>query len=118
MSAAIQDLIESIVKFRNARDWQQFHTIKNLMISLNLEASELLELAQWKNDDDIKASIRTEAGAKEVAEECADIFIYLLMICHECQIDLIKATNDKIVKNAEKYPKAKSKGSSKKYTKL
>ena len=118
MSNSIEKLTNEIIKFRDERNWSQFHTLKNLMVSLNLEASELLELAQWKDDDDLKEMVSTVLGTETVADECADIFIYLLMICHECKIDLVTSAHEKLSKNAAKYPVEKAIGSSKKYTEL
>ena len=80
MDTTLEELIKEIEAFRNARDWKQFHTLKNLLISLSLEASELLELAQWKSDAELVDYCQSEQGAKSLANECADIFVYLLLI--------------------------------------
>ncbi len=111
-------LTDDIEAFRDARDWKQFHTLKNILVSLNLEASELLELAQWKTDAELAEFAKSGPGRKAIAEECADIFIYLLLISRECGVDLIQATRTKLSKNAQKYPVDKSHGSAKKYTEL
>jgi len=111
-------LTSALLKFRDERDWAQFHTLRNLIVSLNLEAAELLELTQWKNDEEM-AALTSEAGAHEaLRDECADVLLYLLLIADKAGIHLEDAARRKLEKNAEKYPVAKSYGSSKKYTQL
>jgi NTP pyrophosphatase (non-canonical NTP hydrolase) len=113
--ATIQKLL---FKFRDDRNWQQFHTLKNLLISLNLEAAELLELTQWKSDEEI-ASLRSDAAFQQaLKDECADVFLYLLLIANEGGFDLLQAAQDKIDKNAQRYPVEQAYGSAKKYTEL
>ena len=118
MTVTIQELTDEIIKFRDVRDWQQFHTLKNLMISLSLEASELLEIAQWKDEEKLRESLNSQEIKTAISDECADIFIFLLLVCRECDIDPKQATLDKLVKNDEKYPIDKAYGSAKKYTEL
>jgi NTP pyrophosphatase (non-canonical NTP hydrolase) len=113
--ATIQKLL---FKFRDDRNWQQFHTLKNLIISLNLEAAELLELTQWKSDDEFAALRSDAAFSQDLKEECADVFLYLLLIANEGGFDLLQAAQDKIGKNAQRYPVDQAYGSSKKYTEL
>ncbi len=115
---SIEELTDMTVAFRDARNWEQFHTVKNLIVSLNLEASELLELIQWKDDATVEEEATTEEFKGRLAEECADIFIYLLLICRTAGIDLAEATEMKIKRNSEKYPAEKAYGSAKKYTEL
>ena len=115
---SIEELTEMAVAFRDARNWEQFHTVKNLLISLNLEAAELLELVQWKDDAAVEQEAATEEFKERLAEECADTFVYLLLICRTAGIDLAKATEIKIQHNSEKYPAEKAYGSAKKYTEL
>ena len=116
--SSIEELTEMTVAFRNARNWEQFHSIKNLLISMNLEAAELLELIQWKDDATVEQEADTEEFKGRLADECADIFIYLLLICRTAGIDLAEATKMKIKRNSEKYPVEKAYGSAKKYTEL
>lgn len=111
-------LTEQLIAFRDARDWRQFHSLKNLIVSLNLEATELLELTQWKSDEDIETAIGSPEFSEKAAEECADILLYLLLISERAGLDLIAAARTKIAKNAEKYPVEKSKGNARKYTEL
>ncbi len=114
----LQTLTRRLVAFRDARDWQQFHSLKNLIISLNLEASELLELTQWKSDADFEESLCDPEIKQHFEQECADIFAYLLLVAERSGIDLVKVTRDKIDANDKKYPVAKARGNSKKYTQL
>ncbi|MDR1367715.1 MAG: nucleotide pyrophosphohydrolase [Candidatus Accumulibacter sp.] len=105
-----------MLQFRDARDWSRFHTLRNLIVSLNLEAAELLELTQWKNDEEVAAMSVDAKGSEALGDECADILIYLILLAEKAGIDLGKATWAKIGKNALKYPVEKSRGSSRKYT--
>ena len=114
----LERLTTKLIAFRDARDWKQFHSLKNLILSLNLEAAELLELTQWKSDDEIEQAIGAEGFTQKAGEECADILLYLLLIAERAGLDLVAAADAKIAKNAEKYPVEKSKGNARKYTDL
>jgi len=106
----------AIIQFRDDRDWAQFHDPKNLAAALSIEAAEMQELFLWQSND---ASRRPGAADRQrVAEEAADIFIFLTYLCHALNIDLLSAVERKIVINGEKYPVAKARGSSIKYTEL
>ncbi len=105
----IKNLIEQLTKFRDDRDWKQFHTPENLSKSISIEANELLENYQWGSEN---------ANIENVKEEIADVFSYLLLLCDDLKINLIEVTNSKIIKNKEKYPIEKAYGNSKKYNKL
>ena len=111
-------LTEALLKFRDERNWAQFHTLRNLIVSLNLEAAELLELTQWKNDAEMLQLSTDPAAQEALGDECADILLYLLLIAEHTGIDLEKAAQAKLLKNAAKYPVAESYGSSRKYTQL
>ena len=111
-------LTAELLAFRDARDWRQFHSLRNLIVSLNLEAGELLELTQWRRDDEIEALPADARAAEALRDECADILLYLLLIADKAGIDLEQAAYDKLAKNAEKYPVDKSFGTSRKYDKL
>lgn len=113
-----QDLTQRLIDFRDARDWRQFHSLKDLLVSLNLEAAELLELTQWKKDSDVEALIGNDDFTEKLADESADVFLYLLLIAERAGIDLIAAAERKIEKNAAKYPVDKARGNAKKYTEL
>lgn len=111
-------LTAAICEFRDARDWRQFHSLRNLITSLNLEAGELLELTQWKSDVEVEA-LPGDPGAHEaLRDECADILLYLLLIADTAGIDLAAAARAKLVKNALKYPIDKAYGSRAKYDAL
>ncbi|MCL2524225.1 MAG: nucleotide pyrophosphohydrolase [Betaproteobacteria bacterium] len=111
-------LTTDLLAFRDARDWRQFHSLRNLIVSLNLEAAELLELTQWKSDAEIAALPVEAAGGKALRDECADILLYLLLIADAAGIDLLAAARDKLAENGEKYPVDKARGSRAKYTEL
>ena len=114
----LPELTEALRRFRDERNWAQFHTLRNLIVSLNLEAAELLELTQWKSDEEMAALSASPQAQEAMRDECADVLLYLLLIADRAGIDLIDAARRKLEKNAEKYPIAKSYGSSKKYTQL
>jgi NTP pyrophosphatase (non-canonical NTP hydrolase) len=114
----IESLRQAIVGFRDARDWKQFHSLRNLIVSLNLEAGELLELTQWKRDDEIDAMPADPALREALADECADVLLYLLLIADAAGIDLPAAARAKLEKNAGKYPVEKCRGVSTKYDRL
>jgi len=109
-------LTEKIINFRNARDWEKFHNPKDVAISLNLEASEVLEHFQWKNKEEIVEYVKNNKA--EISEELADVLNYLLIMAHDLDVDLFKATIDKIEKSESKYPVEKSRGVATKYNKL
>ncbi|MHA4095914.1 nucleotide pyrophosphohydrolase [Bacillus cereus] len=109
----MEDLQKAVIKFRDERNWGQFHNAKDLAISLNLEASELLETFQWKSSEEA-----IETKMQEIKEEVADVMIYLLMLSDKLNIDLEEVVHVKLVKNAEKYPVEKAFGSNKKYNQL
>ena len=104
-----------LLAFRDARDWAQFHSLRNLMVSLQLEAGELLELSQWLDDGGLEARIATPAGREALEDECADVLLYLLLIADRAGIDLDAATRAKLAKNEAKYPVARFRGSRRKY---
>ncbi len=112
------DLTRRLIEFRDQRDWRQFHGLKNLMLSLNLEAAELLELAQWRSDGEIETAAADPGFRARLAEECADVLLYLLLICERAGIDLEAAAAAKIERNAVKYPVDKARGNARKYTEL
>lgn len=114
----MKTLTEAVLKFRDERNWAQFHTLRNLIVSLNLEAGELLELTQWKSDAEM-AVLGSEPAAREaLSDECADVLLYLLLIAERAGIDLETAARNKLEKNALNYPVEKSYGTSRKYTEL
>ena len=117
-SSALDDLTRRLIAFRDAREWRPFHGLKNLMLSLNLEAAEILELTQWKSDDEVEAATADPEFRDQLSEECADVLLYLLLICERAGIDLEVAASAKIELNAAKYPVEKARGNARKYTAL
>lgn len=106
----IETLTRELVRFRNERDWEQFHNPKDLAMAISIEAGELLELFLWKD--------AKEANLEKVKEELADVLAYALLLADKYQLDVKQIVLDKIRKNGEKYPVDKAKGSAKKYNEL
>jgi NTP pyrophosphatase (non-canonical NTP hydrolase) len=104
------EIIQALLKFRNERDWEQFHNPKDLALAINVEAGELLELFLWKNAD--------EANIEKIKEELADILAYAYLLAEKFNFDIKEIVLEKIKRNGEKYPIDKSKGNSKKYNEL
>lgn len=115
---SLAELTALVTHFRDQRDWSQFHTLRNLIVSLNLEAAELLELTQWKPDPEIESLPVDESTRTALQDECADVLAYLLLIAERASIDLGDALRAKMAKNALKYPVETSFGSSRKYTEI
>lgn len=107
-------LMAKIDQFAIDRDWDQFHSPKNLSMALSVEASELVECFQWLTEEQSKNLSSEQYQA--VIDEMADIQVYLLRLASKLDANLIEAVEQKMIKNAEKYPADKVKGSSKKYT--
>lgn len=106
----INEIIDALIKFRNERDWEQFHNPKDLALAINVEAGELLELFLWKNPE--------EANKERVKEELADILAFAFLLAEKYDFDVKEIVLDKIKTNGEKYPVDKAKGTSKKYDEL
>lgn len=105
--------MDKINKFRDDRNWRQYHNEKDLAISISLEASELLELFQWKKPEDVVANKK-----QRLKEELADVLIYSYMMADNLDLDIDQIIEEKLKLNEEKYPVKKSFGSNKKYTEL
>ena len=112
----VADLQNQMAAFRDERDWKQFHNPKDLAISLSLEAAEVLEHFQWKSTDEMLQYVKTHK--EQISEELADVFYWVLLMAHDLDIDIVKASQEKLQNNREKYPVEKSKGNHKKYTEL
>ena len=108
-----EETVNRILKFRDDRDWKQFHNPKDLAISLSLEASELLEVFQWSGSD---VTCADKKG--KIAEELADVLIYCVMMADACGLDPDKIVQEKMDLNGAKYPVEKAKGKSDKYNDL
>lgn len=115
---SLDELTRRLLEFRDARDWRQFHSLKDLIVSLNLEASELLELTQWKSEASFESDAGTEDVRRRLAEECADVLLYLLLVAERAGIDIQAAAAQKIAANEVKYPVSKARGTAAKYTRL
>lgn len=105
-----EEIIEALLKFRNERDWEQFHNPKDLALAINVEAGELLELFLWKKPED--------AHKDKIKDELADVFAFAFLLAEKYGFDVKDIVLEKIKKNAEKYPVAKAKGTAKKYNEL
>lgn len=105
--------MEKVNKFRDDRNWRQFHNEKDLAISISLEASELLELFQWKQPEEVTAN-----QVERIKEELADVLIYSYMLADNLDFDLDEIIEEKLIKNNRKYPVEKSIGKREKYTEL
>ena len=112
----LSSIIKEIIKFRDDRDWLQFHDPKNLSQAISIEAAELQEIFLWKSTEESKSLPSDQL--KRVENEVADIFIFMVYLCNHFEINLLEAVLKKINKNELKYPVEKSRGSSKKYTEL
>lgn len=108
-----EEVIKQLIKFRNERDWEQFHDSKNLALALSIEAAELNELFLWKKDDEVESVDRTK-----LREELADVLAYAFLLAEKHGFDVFDIVSEKIKKNGEKYPVNKAKGTAKKYNEL
>ena len=106
----IKDITDTLVRFRDEREWAQFHNPKDLTLALNVEAGELLELFLWKNEN--------QADIAKVKEELADVFAFAFLIAHKYGFNVKEIVLDKINANSKKYPVEKSRGTAKKYSEL
>ena len=112
----IQRLQQAIEKFARDRDWEQFHTPKNLAMAMSVEAAEVVEIFQWLTDEQSKSLSKEKVA--DLADELADTYIFLLKIAAHYGIDINQAALHKILKNEVKDPVAKARGNSRKYTEL
>ncbi|HMK42799.1 MAG TPA: nucleotide pyrophosphohydrolase [Dissulfurispiraceae bacterium] len=108
--AGFDTIIERLIRFRDERDWEQFHTSRDLALALSIEAAELNELFLWKGSEC--------ADQDKLAQELADVLIFALLLAHKHGLNVEEIILQKIQQNEEKYPVAQSKGSNRKYTEL
>lgn len=108
-----QETINQVLKFRDDRNWKQFHNPKDLAISISLEAAELLEIFQWSGADTV-----CEEKMDKIREELADVLCYSILMADRCGLDMDEIVQAKVKRNNEKYPVEKAKGSAKKYDEL
>ena len=109
-STTLADLRETVRRFVDERDWRQFHSPKNLSMSLAIEAAELMEHFQWIDIAESRQLKEDAAKLSAVRDEIADVLCYLLALANELELDLSQAIRDKMVKNAAKYPAERSRG--------
>ena len=108
-----QETINQVLKFRDDRNWKQFHNPKDLAISISLEAAELLEVFQWSGTD-----VVCESKKDKIKEELADVLNYCILMADACDLDMDEIIQAKVKRNNEKYPVEKAKDSAKKYDEL
>ncbi|MFM8802568.1 MAG: MazG-like family protein [Planctomycetia bacterium] len=113
-----QALTAEVRRFRDERDWSQFHTPKNLAAAIAIEAAELQEQFLWKTDKEIERNLKGGPKRDAVVEEIADILMFALLLADWLDIDVGKAIVDKLAANERKYPVALARGNSRKYTEL
>jgi dCTP diphosphatase len=112
----LKSLNQEIETFVQEREWDQFHSVKNLAMALSVESSELLEIFQWMREEESNRVHQDEKLIEKIEDEVADIFIYLLRIVSKTHIDLESSIRRKMDKNSRKYPIELARGTSKKYT--
>jgi NTP pyrophosphatase (non-canonical NTP hydrolase) len=105
-----EEIIQALLKFRDERDWEQFHNPKDLALAISVEVGELLELFLWKNPE--------EADNEKVKDEIADIFAFTFLLANKYKFNVKEIVLEKIKKNGEKYPISKAKGKATKYNEL
>jgi len=111
-------LVRQVLAFRDERDWRQFHSPKDLAISISLEAAELLERFQWKSPAEVAALVADPAGNRQVSWEMADILILLISLADVLGTDLVKAAQEKLQENERRYPVERARGTARKYRDL
>ena len=116
MSDSLHELRDALRAFAAERDWDQFHSPRNLATALAVEAAELLEPFQWLSEAESRAL--SPATRAAVEEEMADVLLYLVRLADKLDVDLLEAARTKMARNAGKYPVEKSRGSSRKYDEL
>lgn len=118
MNKPFVPMIEKIKKFRDERDWKKFHNPKDMAEAISIESSELLELFLWKTKEESIEFVNNKKNHEEISDEVADVMMFLIEFIDNCDIDIEKAIEKKLQKNAKKYPVSKAKGIATKYTKL
>jgi len=106
----LEEIIDLLVRFRNERNWEQFHNSKDLALALSIEAAELTELFLWKGSEDV--------NVERLKEELADVFIYAFLLAKKHDLDVSDIVHNKLKLNEKKYPPEKAKDSAKKYNEL
>jgi len=115
---SFDELVRQVLAFRDERDWRQFHSPKDLAISISLEAAELLEHFQWKSPAEVAALVADPQGQRQVSWEMADILILLISLADVLGTDLVKAAQEKLQENERRYPVERARGTARKYRDL
>ena len=115
---SFDELVRQVLAFRDERDWRQFHSPKDLAISISLEAAELLEHFQWKSPAEVAALVADPQGQRQVSWEMADILILLISLADVLGTDLVKAAQEKLQENERRYPVERARGTAQKYSDL
>ncbi len=116
MPIIANDVLQQLLVFRKERDWEKFHTPKNLSVAISVEAAELLEIFQWSSEENLGELVERERPA--ILDEVADVAILLSYLCHDLSIDLDAAIQSKVEKNRQKYPVHLAFGTATKYDRL
>ena len=114
----VDGLAQALAAFARERDWEQFHSPKNLVMALTGEVGELSELFQWLTEDDSRATATDPKRAQALRDELADVLLYLVRLADVLGVDLNAAAVHKLATNAARYPVSKARGSSRKYTEI
>lgn len=114
----VEELKKLVVKFRDERDWKKYHRPKDLAVSISIEAAELLEQFQWKNDEEINEMLKNKEKFDKISEELADVIDYCLSLSDVMKIDISETLKKKIEENKKKYPVEKIRGNYKKYNQI
>jgi NTP pyrophosphatase (non-canonical NTP hydrolase) len=115
---SIAALTQEAVRFRDERDWSQFHTARNLATALSIEASEIQEILLWKSEVEVAQLVTDEGASASLRHEIADVLIYALLFCNELKIDIPEAIREKLELNRTRYPVELARGKATKYTDL
>jgi NTP pyrophosphatase (non-canonical NTP hydrolase) len=115
---ALADLVAAVRRFRDARDWAQFHTPKNLAAATAIEAAELQERFLWQTDAEVDRDLADPAKLAGVSDEIADVVMFAMLLADRLGIDLAEAITTKLAANERKYPVALARGNARKYTDL
>jgi len=118
MNKPFQNILKKVKKFRDERDWMQFHNPKDMAEAIVIEASELLEKFLWKSQKESTDFVKNKKNLEEISDEISDVLEFTIELADNLGIDIEKTIEKKLAKNAKKYPVHKSKGKATKYTKL
>jgi len=118
MAGQLHELRALVLAFRDERDWEQFHTLKDLVSGLQIEAAELAELLLWKKDAELDSLRQDPEFRQSFADELADVFTFVLYLSEHMQVDLAQALHKKMADNQQKYPVDRARGSARKYDQL